>query len=271
MAEEAPAVQNWRLLIVAGVLGLVVMLVYNMHISKVRSGTQVAMVTAFRYDRDMEAGDKVRNEDLIRVQIERKTAERLGTLLNKHEKDTLLDEPLNRRVTKSDLAMAGHFGRSTGDSPAYQLGKGMVAKTINVDSKTTPGTVLRIGDRVNLLGMLPVNKASSNKYRQFRIIEWLRVIAIGGQTNEGGASSSRLGTAQRGLRSYNAISVEMSRDNKDNQDVSLQWDNLQTYLRGSVTIEICPPDYPKDKKPGRISSELLWLTTEASEGSAVDY
>jgi len=257
MPEEAPAVQNWRLLIVACVLGLVVMVVYNIHIGKVRRGLDVAMVPAFRYTRNLEVGDKLAEDDLERIEIPKKTAESIGRLLEENEKDTMaIDRTINRDVSKSDFAMTGHFTTASGNDPAASIGKGSVQVTIPVDSKRVPGRVLRIGNHVNILGMLP--SKSGSDYTTYRIIEWLKVVAIGGQTDRGGSMQN----AEAGVRNYKSITVEMKR--KD-PDVSLQWSNLQTHLRGPAIIEICPSRYvPQKGSAGVINPDLVRYTTKAA-------
>ena len=264
MPEEAPAVQNWRLLIVACVLGLVVMVVYNLHISKVRRGTQKEQVTAFRYDRNLDYGDIVADEDLIRVKIPRDFAEGLGRLLEENEKDTLaVDRKIYRDVSKDDFAMPGHFTRVKNAGTSESLKPDMVHMTISVDSKKAPGRVLRIGNHVNILGMLPTKQGT---YKMYRIIEWLKVVAIGGQTDRRGSSGGRKDTAEQGVRSYNNITVNVKRTKPD---VSLQWHNLETYLRGPAVIEICPSEHPpRDDVKGKIAEELISpFTTKAASVS----
>ena len=264
MAEEAPAVQNWRLLIVACVLGLVVMVVYNLHIRAVTQKGQKEQITAFRYDRNLDPGDTVADEDLIRVQIPRDFAESIGRLLEEDEKDTLaVNMKINRDVSKDDFAMAGHFATTKNPGAAEGLGKDKVTITISVDPKKAPGKVLRIGNYVNILGMLPTKQGT---YKMYRIMEWIKVVAIGGQTDRRSTSGGRASTAERGVRSYNAITVEV---NRREPDVSLQWGNLETYLRGPAIIEICPSKHPPKKgTEGIIAAELMEFTKKAANVSA---
>ena len=264
MPEEAPAVQNWRLLIVACVLGLVVMIVYNLHIRAVARQGRREQVTAFRYERNIDAGDTLADDDLTGEQIPRDVADRLGRLLEEGEKDTLaVNQKINRAVSKGDFAMAGHFTSVENPGPAWNLGENMVQRTIPVDSKKTVGRVLRIGNHVNILGVLPTKQGT---YKMYRIIEWLKVVAIGGETDRRNASGGRMNTAERGVRSYNAITVEMQRKPVD---VSLQWGNLETHLRGPAIIEVCPGRHrPKMGMAGVIAEELMEFTKKAAVVSA---
>ena len=264
MPEEAPAVQNWRLLVVACVLGLVVMVVYNLHISKVRRGSQKEQVTAFRYDRNLDTGDTVADEDLIRVQIPRDFAESIGRLLEEDEKDTLaVNQKINRDVSKDDFAMAGHFSNTPSIGPAGGLTVDEVQITIAIDSKKTPGKALRIGNYVNILGVLPTKQGT---YMTYRIVEWLKVVAIGGQTNQRSTSGGSRNTAALGVRAYSTITVEVKRRNPD---LSVEWSNLETHLRGPAIIEIAPSKHPPKKgMEGVIAPELKEFTKNAANVSA---
>ena len=220
--------------------------------------TREETVTAFRYDRNLETGDVVAENDLVRVRIPKTCADSIGGLLEEDEKDSLaVNRKLNRNVSKDEFAMTGHF-----DLPEHgcNLFKDKVHVTIRLDSKKTSDMVLRIGNHVNVLGMLPTKEGA---YKTYRIMEWLKVVAIDGQT---GRRSSN--TAGRGARSYNNITVEMPRKNPD---VSLQWGNLQTYLKEPATIEICPSRFiPRKGTAGMIAVELLPFTKKAAVVSPDD-
>ena len=263
MPEETPAVQNWRLLIVACVLGLVVMVVYNVHISKVRRGLDEVKITAFRFDRDIEAGETIKDEDLVRYQIRKSVAKSIGRLLGEDEKDSLaVGRKIRRDVSKDEFARMGHFTSQESTGAAGNLKKDEVQISIPVDSKRTVGRVLRIGNHVNILGMLPTKQGT---YRMYRIIEWLKVEAIGGEINRQDTSGGGLSTADRGVRSYNSITVDIKRSEPD---VSLQWANLQTYLRGPAVIEICPSRFiPPRGTAGIIAKDLMHFTTKAADAS----
>jgi len=266
MGEEAPAVQNWRLLIVACVLGLAVMLVYNMHISRIRAGMDQEKVTAFRYDRDIDAGETLKDDDLVRVQIPKAFADQVGRLLGEEDKDSLgVGRKVKRDVSKDEFAMMGHFTTILTGGAQDGLRKDMVLITIAVDSKNSVGKVLRIGNHVNVLGMLPARK-NRDGYEIYRIIEWLRVVAIGGQVNRQDSSGSGRGTAQLGVRNFNTITVEVKRNDPD---VSIQSNKLKTHLQGPAIIEICPSRYlPKRGTDGVIAAELKEYTMKAASVSA---
>lgn len=260
MAEKTPVVQNWRLLLVACILGLVVMLIYNFHIARVRSAGRGEYITAYQYTRDMEPGEKITQKGMEAKRIPKDLAAGLGRLFRRSERDYAADSRVNRYVGKGDWALWGHTTGSDEDTPSARLEKGKVAVTMTIDPEFNLGRILRVRDRVNIIGTLSVK---GGRYQAYRMIKALKVLAIGGQGGSSSPTHRDRRSAESGMRSYRAITVEMK------PEVSLQWANLRTYLRGDIRIELCAK---RDKLPddaGMIIPELRGLTATAAGGGAV--
>lgn len=261
MAEETPVVQNWRLLLVACILGLVVMVIYNFHIARVRSAGKGEDIVAYQYTRDMERGEKITLKGMEARRIPKDLAAGLGRLIRgTKNRNYAADNRVNRYVGKGDWVLWGHITGSDEDTPSGGLKKGMVAVPMTIDPLFNLGTILRIHDHVNIIGTLSVK---SGRYRAYRMIKALKVLAIGGQGQSGTPTHRDRGSAERGMRSYRAITVEMK------PEVSLQWANLQTYLRGSIRIELCAKRDELPEDAGMIIPELSGLTVTAAGGGAV--
>lgn len=260
MAEETPVVQNWRLLLVACILGLVVMVIYNVHINKVRSAGKGEDIVAYQYTRDMERGEKITLKGMEARRVPKELAAGLGRLIRRSDRDYAADSRVNRYVGKGDWALWGHITAGDAHTPSDGLEKGKVAVTMTVDPKTTPGKILRIRDRVNIIGMLSVK---GGRYQAYRMIKALKVLAIGGEGRSGSPTHRDRGSAESGMRSYRAITVEMK------PEVSLQWANLRTYLRGDIRIELCAKRDTLPDDAGTIIPELRGLTATAVGGGAV--
>ena len=131
----------------------------------------------------------------------------------------------------------------------------MGAVTMSIDQKAAPGNILRVGDRVNIIGMLSVN---GGKVQAYRIIKALKVLAIGGRGMASGSTPRGRGMGDSGMRSYRSITVEM------NPVVSLQWANVRSYIRGMALVELCSK---RDRIPddaGVINPALSGLTKSAA-------
>jgi len=195
------------------------------------------------------------------VQIARETVESFRRLLTRDEVDTLaINQRINQHIRKGDFAFRDHFVRGLNDrSPAVSImDRDTVQLSIVVDHKHMPDKALRIGDYVNILGALPTK---DGKYKTYRIIEWLKVAAIGQFAYPDDSPSTRPNAAEC-CQPHKMITVEMKRKNPD---VSLQWSHLQSYLRGSPIIEICPARFmPRKGTAGVIAEELLGFTKECN-------
>ena len=249
--------------IIIGIVVVVVLVfgpvIYNWTVTRTRGPDPAReKVAAFRYARNIEAGDTITNEDLIRVEIPKNFAECIGRLLKKDDKDALaVDRIINRDVSKDDFAMMGHF-TTRHPPPGYTLPEDRVLVSIVVDGRPPMGRALRVGNHVNILGMLP---AKDGSYKVFRIMEWLKVAAISHIIDHVHCSGDRSNTAKCRMPRHIVITVEMK---CRNPDVSLQWSNLRTYLKGVASYEICPSRFTPNMHGtgGKIADRLLPFTTK---------
>jgi len=255
---NGPVVRNWRLLLVACVLGLVVVLIYNFHISRLKSAGKGEQTTVYKYTRDMKPGEKITLKDLEAASIPKEYAEGLGRLITKGELDYAAINKVNRHVSNGDWVLWGHVTPTDIDKPSGQLDIGMVAVTIGIDPHTSLGRILRVGDRVNVIGMLSVK---GQKVRAYRIIKALKVLAIGGLGLPDSPAHSRRGASERGARTYRSITVEMR------PEVSLQWANVRSYVRGMVYVELCSKHDRLPDEAGMIDPALGGLTESAAPAS----
>ena len=58
MAEQAPAIQSKRLLVVALILAGVVVFIYNVHVNQVRKAGRGKMIQLLKFRRDMDSGEE---------------------------------------------------------------------------------------------------------------------------------------------------------------------------------------------------------------------
>jgi len=228
---------NWYVvLFVAGLAaGLLLCVVYQ-------SKKDDRKIAAYIYGRDYMLGEIVVGADLIEISIPATTAERIGKLITEEYRNRLAAECLVRtRVSRGDFVKTEHFIPRHG-CEGYPILPSAVAVTITVDPGKMPDKPLRIGDRVNVLGDVSV-KGSRSKYKEFRIVECAMVLAIGGPVD-----------ATTATRPCNTIIVEVSQEGLDTS----QWRNLAPYLKGRLTVEICPD-------MGRINPKLLHMIEQSAD------
>jgi len=245
-AEETPGIQNKGLLVVAAVLGLVVVVIYNIHIQDVRKAGRGKTVALLQYARDLEGGETLTRKDIELVRVPKESAQPLGNVVDEDNKDYAVGSKINQDVQKGQWVLWGHVTAGRPRRP-LQPKKGWVAVSVEVDPKTVPGELVWVGSRVNIVAMLPVRGQPPSAKR---VIEAVRVLAVGGRTytNESGSRKQRPAT------SYRAITIEVKKD------VSLKLQNVLSHKSGNIRLELRNPDDSLPPGAEEISPELESLT-----------
>jgi Flp pilus assembly protein CpaB len=253
--EERGGAQNVWLLFIALGLGLVVVVIYNVHIYKVRREGRGKAIHLLRVTRDIDAGDKLASDDLEKRLVPRQYEQSLGNVVGADTLDFAIGQALNRPIEKGQWLLWEHITGGDTRKPAWQIGQGNVAVGVPLDTKTVPGDILRQNDRVNIVGLIPIGST----LKTFRIIEGVRVLAIGGEGIKVPKSiddSPKVGGVSR---SYHSITVEVS------QDVSLKFTNILTHVSGRCWVELLSSrEEPNPKKFGRINPLLEKIAAEPS-------
>jgi len=251
MAQETPGIANKKLLIVALVLAAVVVVLYNVQISRVRSAARGRTVRLLRLARDMQPGEKIDPKDLEVVEVETRIAEGLGNVITASREDMnyVKTSKITKSVRKGSWLLFEHTVNVERDNPSSRIRKGWVTHTFAIDPRQSPGEILRIGDRVNVLGMLSLKGKGLKTYR---IIENLKVLEIGGKSyHQPSERTSRRQAPDEGMRQYQKITVEVP------PDVSRQLADVLTHVRGSLWLEVRnPTDAPAGRRGPQIHPDL---------------
>ncbi len=237
MAEDkdTPNVQNKRLLLVALLLGVITAIIYNVHISRVRNEGRGTMVTVLRVTNDVDANEVIGATNLEEVELPIGIVQALGEIV-RVEGNTSLEwaakQRVNQVVRKGQFLFWAHLTSSGGERPSEKLPEDMVGVTIPVDPRLAVGEMLRIGDRVNLKGMLPLG---AEGVTAVRIIEGVSVLAIGGRSPQEryySGDEDPIDSAPEASRSYKSITIAVD------EDVSLELDNVLSWVEGAVRLEL---------------------------------
>ncbi|MBL7133383.1 MAG: hypothetical protein ISS78_04740 [Phycisphaerae bacterium] len=258
MAEQAPAIQSKRLLVVALVLAGIVVVIYNVHITQVRKAGRGKMIDLLQFRRDIDPGETVTKKDIRIVEVDRINYGSLGNVVTKKDFDLVVGSVLNQSGRKNEFVKYGHVTADEGGGPARKLGEGMVAVSLEIDPRNALGDILRVYDRVNILARLSVNR---QRLKTYRVIRAVRVMAVGGRGEHGSGTTAgtriRMG---RMPRSYRSITVEIP------EKISLQLANVLSHRAGSIWIELCRSGRTVDAGAGQINPELKSLAEHASPG-----
>jgi hypothetical protein len=236
MTPSAPGLQNKKLLLVAILLGVIVAIVYNVHIGKVRDAASKTGGAKLRLLRDIRAGQKLKIDDVEQVTIPASAVDLLKDVVD--GSDDRLDDirrmppTLNQAVSKGNWLRYEYLPTGAGGGPAAAIGKKHAAVALPVDERVVPGDILRVGGYVNLLAQLPDARGNYNTYR---VVEGLLVHSIQGEgpiENPGG-----VGAVSPSRSTYRTITVQAP------LDLSLQLKNIESHARRNVfSVEVINPN-----------------------------
>jgi len=244
--EERSGVQNVWLLVIALALGVIVVVIYNVHIYRVRQEGRGQTIRLLRVTRDMQPGDLIAGEDLVVKLVPKQYEASLGNVVDAENLDFAIGNTVNQGIEKDQWLLWGHITSVDKSRPANVITKGNVAVTVPLESRMSLGDILRQNDRVNIVGLLPVGEA----LKTFRIMEGVRVLAIGGQGIKPNKSIERGPKERKGMRSYRNITIEVS------PTVSIEMANVLTHVSGGCWVELVSSNEEKKSSYGRINPQL---------------
>ena len=258
MSNNAPGVQNKMLLVVAIVLAIVVVVAYNLHVSRIRASVTDVAGTKLRLLRDIQPGQKIKSDDLESVPVSSEQLKVLGEVVDADstEAKDAFGYPLNQAIPRGNWLRWDHLPQRGNDGPAANIRPGFVERSFPIDERMVPGDILRVGGRINMLAELPDGKGG---FSTMRVVEGLRVHAVGGQgqTPEAVGGLSQAGAS--GRQSYRTIGVEVSKD------VSMQLQNIMTHARrGVFQIEVVNPRDPVSAEAGQITKDTKQFASTAA-------
>ena len=118
MAEQAPAIQSKRLLVVALILAGVVVFIYNVHVNQVRKAGRGKMIQLLKFRRDMDAGEEITTKDIRVMEVDSLVAIGLGKVVPSQDSDYAVGRVLNQSIKKEDWVEYGHVTPEEGSGPA---------------------------------------------------------------------------------------------------------------------------------------------------------
>ena len=261
--QESQTVKNKGLLVTAVVLGVLVVFVYNWHISSVRDAGIGEKVKMLVFNRTMEAGEKIEMSDLEVKPVETHFMESIGSnvIFGVTPKE-LEGEVLSQKVQRGRFLrwddILGHGQKS----PTHLLDEGTESFQISIQPRESPGQMLRVGDRIVLLGVLapPGKKVST-----YRIIEGVKVVSIGGMAASPTTGRNKPGERRYGsiMRSYRTIGIQVT------PETATELNNVLTHLLRDLRIDVMAH---KDKKKFvekkiEVTPELRGLQASAEKAS----
>ncbi len=256
-AQQEELVWNKTLLVVSVLLGLLAAGLFYAYDWRMRKKLTGDVVTVLRWKRSLRRGDLVALSDIEEVTLRKQIAGELRGVITRRDR-TLLEGGnvhLARDVRKYDFVLLNDILGAPLDSPSRDLGEGMRAVTLRVDPNMTPGDMLRVNDRVDVVSLVSF---PGRPLRSYVILENVRVKGIGGRSanpEDQPAGAARARGYRPSMRTYRSITVEVKR--KTVQQLA----QLLPRLRGKLIVALRP--LPKGElgaeAGGELNPELLPL------------
>lgn len=254
MAEQTQGIQNKWLLIIAVVLALVVVLLYNAHIHAIRSELEGKTVAVVQMAKDLPAGERITARHIKKAVIPKDSAEAYGKIMPWKYRDMLTEhggKVVYRTLRKDQYLLYDYIDDASGSRASQKLGDGMVAIPIEFDRDQSLGDMLAPGDTVNLKGVFPT---TGGTHKTYRILSDVRVMNVGGGGAMEGSGRSRRSPR---TKNYRRITIEVR------PEVSLKLSNVLTHMIGDVQIELNQAGPGGVGEAGRINPQLELLASQA--------
>ena len=235
MAEETQSVQNKGLLLVALILGLVVAVVYNLHIGQVKKAQRGQTQRLLQYRRAMRAGDTIERDDVEIVEVSVQHVKAFGEIVTQDQIGVVEGQTLNQNVRARQWVAMEHTTMWLSSTADGVIGDDKVSVPVEIDARMSPGVMLTAGGRVNLVGSFAFD---GRPERSYIIMRNVRVLSVGGGAPDRGGLMTG---PERAAKAYRTIQVEM-----DPQE-HLRLLNVLSHIRGPVSVQVlnrqsAPPD-----------------------------
>ena len=249
MAEESRSgFRNWPLLITSILLAIVVVLIYNIHIAKIRQSYKGRTVMLLKFNRDMNVAEKLKDRDVRLVEVPASAAQQLSDVVDEDGYAFVTTSGLlQHAVQKDQWVLWSHVVRNDKDNPSANISPGKVAFPLEIDPQLAPGTILRVNDLIDVVGILSVN---GQPPRAYRIMEAVRVHTIGGMGAKDVKTFGRGSIGDDGLSRYRTITIEVD------EKIYLDLTNVLTHVQDSLRIVVRNPAQRPSPLAGKVNPEL---------------
>ncbi len=198
-------VWNKKLLVASLILAGFAVAMFYLYDNAQKNKLKGETVQVVQWKRSLSTGEEIADDD-IGSMIASASAKDLKGVVRWEDRNLLLGgKRVNRPVSRGDRVYYNDIVGASERTPADVITLGMRGFTLPVDPNNTPGDMLRVGGRVDVLGMVQLKGQPAKTYT---LVQNLRVLAVGGkvQNPEESIKSGRTS----GIRVYRSVTVEVS-------------------------------------------------------------
>ena len=264
MAEETPGVQNKGMLIVSLVLAALLVVVYNLHVSAVRSESRGTYEKVIRVVRDIRAGETLNAADIEVIDMNSRIVKRLGNVVKASEQATAVGMRVTQPVRRGELLMWAHLTGEQGGRPSATIRQGYQGVPLDIDPRWSPGGLLQQGDTVDVIGIISLQGKPPKAYV---IVPSVQVCGIAGVPNTPERVTERGKVVSNSVaRRYRSITVEIRPD----QVLPLM--NVLTHVEGGVRVVVRRQGEKVPPNAGLVNPTLADLPAKRStRGGSYSY
>ncbi len=248
-------VWNKKLLVVSLILAVLAVAMFYIYIHAQETKLRGETVEILQWSRSLKIGDEISAADTTVARANSSTTNLKG-VLRKASKDEFVGKHVSRSVSRGDKVYYKDILESSSGTAADDITPGMRGFTLRVDPNYTPGDILRVGGRMDILGRVhPKGKPE----KTYTLVRNLRVLAVGGhgEKPEESFKSKRRRRYNPGIRVYRSVTVEVS------PELAEQLVDLLDRVKGKVWLIVRNPgDAPKRKSETGINSEVLSVLSQ---------
>ncbi|MCD4699170.1 MAG: Flp pilus assembly protein CpaB [Phycisphaerae bacterium] len=237
MAETV--VWNKKLLVASLILAGFAVAMFYLYDSSQKKKLSGETVQVLQWKRSLTAGEEIGDEDIGPMTSSSSPKNLKGVITWENKSIVLGGRRVNRSVSRGDRVYYNDIVGASAKTPADDITQGMRGFTLKVDPNYTPGDMLRIGGRVDVMGMVRLKGKPAKTYT---LVQNLRVLAIGGKARkpEESLGSKRGREYSSGIRVYRSVTVEVP------PELAEQLVDLMPRIMGKVWLTVRnPTDMPE--------------------------
>ncbi|MDY7009480.1 MAG: Flp pilus assembly protein CpaB [Planctomycetota bacterium] len=236
MAETV--VWNKKLLVASLILAGFAVVMFYLYDKAQKNKLKGETVQVLQWKRSLTAGEEIGEEDVGPIDASLSSKDLKGVIRWENKSIVLGGRRVNRSVSKGDRVYYNDIVGASEKTPADEITPGMRGFTLQVDPNYTPGDMLRVGGRVDVMGMVRLKGKPAKTYT---LVQNLRVLAIGGKARktEESLGSKRERQYNSGISVYRSVTVEVS------PTLAEQLVDLMPRIMGKVWLTVRnPTDMP---------------------------
>ncbi len=242
-----PVVWNKKLLVTALLLGIVAMVLFFAYDWMQKTRVEENVIRVLRWKADLKVGQEVSEADFGPVEVSRDAQRNLNLMEYTPSNRTFpVGNHLSRDVKRDDFMRFSDLLENPSEVPSRRIKyeedddgnprvKGYRAFPLEVDPRRTVGDLLRVDDRIDIIGLISIGGKPA---RAYSLIKNLRVLAVGGRSQSPEARFRQRGRerSSQNLRVYRTLTVEVQ------EKTACNLAELLPRVRGKIWIVVRHPE-----------------------------